>query len=351
MLLCTIGVSVHCIPVKAQDSSLIWLAKHQEKDGHWDSVKYSASKKNDVTATSLALLAFLGAGYTEKVGAELKDNVKRGIDWLKQHQTDKGRIFDKTDATGDFEDGSAICFSTLALCEAAAMADVPETRAAAQKAVDFLTNTYPIRSTKNFEKKEFKMDAKADTVTASLCVFAMKSAKVAKLNVDSGAFDAATEYFDSVQYTAGKGLNSATYFRFKPKQQNSPEHSAQRLTAAGLVARQFMGWKRADLESGAANLVEEYGRPEWDKDDVKVDLLCWWITTLCLFQQGGETWSAWSEQLKRELISEQRRHNDPAGSWDPVGAPGKVWGRVGQTALAALSLEVYYRYRQLVPEK
>ena len=49
------------------EDALKWLANHQEADGHWDTVKYGG-KKADVSMTGLALLAFLGAGHTEKVG-------------------------------------------------------------------------------------------------------------------------------------------------------------------------------------------------------------------------------------------------------------------------------------------
>ena len=38
---------------------------------------------------------------------------------------------------------------------------------------------------------------------------------------------------------------------------------------------------------------------------------------------------------------------DDAGSWNPVGQYSAEWGRVGQTALGCLCLEVYYRYQQL----
>jgi hypothetical protein len=65
------------IPGKA----LRWLGTHQEADGHFDAQKFGAVEKSDVASTSLALLAFLGAGHTEKVGA-YKDNVKRAIAWL-----------------------------------------------------------------------------------------------------------------------------------------------------------------------------------------------------------------------------------------------------------------------------
>ncbi|MBI3828003.1 MAG: hypothetical protein HY291_00705 [Planctomycetes bacterium] len=47
------------------DRALKWLAAHQEVDGHWDCVKYGG-KQADVAVTGMALLAFLGAGHTER---------------------------------------------------------------------------------------------------------------------------------------------------------------------------------------------------------------------------------------------------------------------------------------------
>ena len=47
------------------------------------------------------------------------------------------------------------------------------------------------------------------------------------------------------------------------------------------------------------------------------------------------------------LVNNQCKQGDDAGSWNPVGDFSTEWGRVGQTALGALCLEVYYRYAQL----
>src|ERR1043165_2451615 len=114
----------------AVETGLKWLANHQEEDGHWDSAKYWAETKNDTTVTSLALMAFLGAGHSEKVGG-FKDNVKRAVGWLKQHQEANGRIFDKSDTVKGAGEGGAICFAILGLAEAAAMSRVADTRQAA----------------------------------------------------------------------------------------------------------------------------------------------------------------------------------------------------------------------------
>ena len=116
--------------------ALEWLAKHQDADGHWDAIKNGADFKNDTAVTGLALLSILGAGHTEKVG-QYKDNVKRAVGWLAAHQDDAGRIFDSTDA-GSYRDGDyPQAIVTMALCEAAGMANRPETRATAQKAIDY----------------------------------------------------------------------------------------------------------------------------------------------------------------------------------------------------------------------
>jgi len=48
--------------------------------------------------------------------------------------------------------------------------------------------------------------------------------------------------------------------------------------------------------------------------------------------------------MKKTLCESQAKGGDEDGSWEPVGAYAKNWGRVGQTALCILCLEVYYRY-------
>ncbi|MHC4914591.1 MAG: hypothetical protein ACYTGB_03785, partial [Planctomycetota bacterium] len=48
----------------AVEAALAWLARHQEPAGNWDSKKYGSKWRYDVGMTGLAMLAFLGAGYT-----------------------------------------------------------------------------------------------------------------------------------------------------------------------------------------------------------------------------------------------------------------------------------------------
>jgi hypothetical protein len=122
-------------------AALHWLAYHQEADGHWDARKYGAQYKTDTAVTALSLLAFLGLGHTEKVG-DYKDNVKRAVAWLKSKQAPTGLIFDTSDEGRHYGEGYPGAMATLALVEAAGMANIPDTRAAAQKAIDYCTETH-----------------------------------------------------------------------------------------------------------------------------------------------------------------------------------------------------------------
>jgi hypothetical protein len=70
----------------------------------------------------------------------------------------------------------------------------------------------------------------------------------------------------------------------------------------------------------------------------------WYYGTLALFPQQGPAWQRWNAALQRELLSRQRADGWTAGSWDPTDLWGGYGGRVYSTALAALCLEVYYRY-------
>jgi hypothetical protein len=51
--------------------------------------------------------------------------------------------------------------------------------------------------------------------------------------------------------------------------------------------------------------------------------------------------------MQGSLIPLQRHGGDLDGSWDPVTVWGSYGGRAYTTAMAALCLEVYYRYLPL----
>ena len=81
------------------------------------------------------------------------------------------------------------------------------------------------------------------------------------------------------------------------------------------------------------------------------NLYYWYYGTLAMYQHGGDAWYRWNAQVRDAVVRRQRDRGHSAGSWDPDVSPyGAKGGRVYCTALAALSLEVYYRYLRLYDE-
>jgi len=81
--------------------------------------------------------------------------------------------------------------------------------------------------------------------------------------------------------------------------------------------------------------------PAWESNQSSY---YWYYGTLAAFQHQGELWSRWNPAIKRELLGHQNREGKRAGSWDPKDRYSLLGGRVYQTALCTLMLEVYYRY-------
>ena len=74
----------------------------------------------------------------------------------------------------------------------------------------------------------------------------------------------------------------------------------------------------------------------------------WYYGTYAMYQMGGKHWRAWQKSLKHAVVDTQRKDGDYKGSWDPIGPWGYSGGRVYSTAIMTLSLEVYFRYAQVI---
>ena len=321
------------------NAGLNWLAKHQEVDGHWDCVKYGG-KQADVAVTGLALLAFLGAGHTEKVGA-YKDNVKRAVYWLISIQNEDGKFYKNGETHGV---GYHHAIAGLAMAEAAGMGRVGETTKSAQKGVDYSIDKH--QQGEGSERKAWRYAAKSPTADISVTgwyIMQLKSAKVANLKVDVAGFDGAVRFLDSVEQ---KGAAGDPYGGHRYGY-TDPQSIGHRRCAIGCLGRQFLGSKREDLQGGVEYFVDQGGTPQWNGNGSNVDLYYWYYGTMCVYQQGGDIWKRWNKDMLKALCDNQRKGDDENGSWDPVGAYAEYWGRVGQTALGILCLEVYYRYLPL----
>jgi hypothetical protein len=122
------------------------------------------------------------------------------------------------------------------------------------------------------------------------------------------------------------------------------------MTAVGLLCTQYLGAKPGDprIDEGEKFLMAHLPNAA----DGKV--YYWYYATQVMHNQPGPDWDKWNRQQRTVLIKSQC--GDPGcanGSWDPVKGMSE-WasqgGRLMMTSLAALTLEVYYRYLPLYKE-
>ncbi len=319
----------------AVDRALEWLWRHQAADGHWDGESTFKGKKyepddpgenTDPGVTGLAILAFLGAGNTEKSGKEkFQKTVRKGVAWLIRKQKANGSIGEGYDGKLGYNHPIA----GLALAEAFGMAQVAATGRAAQKAVDYSTKVHQVE----YGGWRYKAQMAADTSVTGWFVMQLKSSLIAGLKVSGRGFQGAARFLETVTKEGGK-------IAYKPSERGTPT-----MTAVGMLCRQFMGMKRDDpILTGGANYLARFP-PEWDENTSTANFYNWYYGTLVMFQMGGEWWNVWNATLS-DLLTERQRRGPPAvdGSWDPDGFWCSSGGRVYSTALGCLCLEVYYRY-------
>ena len=100
----------------------------------------------------------------------------------------------------------------------------------------------------------------------------------------------------------------------------------------------FRGWQHSDprVLEGAAYL---------ERQGISThDIYRNYYLTLLLFHVGGRTFDEWNPRMRDSLIKSQERSGHAKGSWYFEDKWCEVGGRHYTTAMAAMTLEVYYRF-------
>jgi hypothetical protein len=310
--------------------ALKWLAAHQESDGRWDCKKYGGGNHggDDVAVTSLAMLAFLGNGNSAKFG-KYRHNVRSATEWLLTQQNENGLIGIHRYTGG---------ISTMAISEAFGMGD-NSIRSKAQAAVD-----WAVRSQNTTGGWDYAPNSsRTDTSVTGWWIMGLKSAKVSGLNVPYETMDKALEYMRACTNDNGNSSYSSKGGTIKKG------GGSDRMTAVALTCLQFLGVAREDamVDSAAKNTINHLPNPN------KFDFYLTYYQALGLFQTGikKDYWLKFNPAMKDMLITTQVKEgtvNENKGSWNyDSDKYGPSWGRVGQTALGALMLEVYFRYEEV----
>jgi hypothetical protein len=314
---------------RAVAMALDWLARHQSPSGRWDGDRFDVGcgrcagtqrVKCDVALTGLSLLCFTAADHTHVKAGPYREVVERGVRWLLAQQADDGGLLRDESM---YSHGIA----TIALAEAYGMTGDARLEDAVKAAVDFI---YDARNT-NVGGWRYRPGQMGDTSVLGWQIMALTSARRAQIEVPDEAFDVADHWLGLVGQSSRPGL-----YAYQPQRQVTPA-----MTAEGMFVRQLLGTDRDDprMRGSAAYVLQN--PPRWEPG---ANTYYWYYATLALFQHQGRPWARWNEAVKDVLLANQRTAGRAAGSWDPEGQWARVAGRVYQTAMATLTLEVYYRY-------
>jgi hypothetical protein len=345
-------------------AALRWLARHQGPDGSWGVQGHlktcgaklpgtcapnpsTAHDDFDAGVSGLAILAFLGAGYSHLSkdtydGICFGDVVRRGIQWMITHQDAEGCIGSRTAHKHMYN--HAIC--ALALVEAHGLTGSALFKENAQRAVDYLVAAQNAGKGWRYAERT----GENDTSVTGWAVMALKSAELSSLRFPRSAYDGVRSWLDEV--TEESYYRAGYTFRGTGKvfcEHNESFNHHEALSAIGAMARVFMDHRSDARVKGAVGLCLQ-DLPAWRGKDI--DFYYWYYASLALFQvEGGSgaNWKRWNDALTEALVKPQNRADTGCkfGSWEPIDRWSCEGGRVYATAINALTLEVYYRYESV----
>lgn len=392
----------------AVERSLRWLAANQSADGNWNAEEQGAGRLEkdengrafvgrgaDTGLTALVVLSFLGAGYTHEGGRYAPD-VDRAIDWLIRQQGDDGNLCGNAEVYGRMY---CHAMATYALAEAYGMQqdeilgpiiepdvfhlpsevailsatriagavtaqpaliltvaeDDPRRQAAEQYAyslrrVDDLRLRSALSKAVSFTIGmqdptsggwRYRRLQEGDVSMFGWQMMSLKSAELAGVAVPSRVTTRMRDFLEAVKQGDHGGLFG--YRRNVVRNGQNTEPVTPTMTAEALFCQQMLGYPR---ESEASRESIEFLMSNSPRLS-EMNFYYWYYGTLAMYQYGGRPWQDWNAAVRDLLVSEQVQNGPNAGSWDPNDRWGRNGGRLYSTALATLTLEVYYRFLPL----
>lgn len=315
---------------RAVRRGLRWLAAHQLDDGSWSfdhnksicrgQCRNTGVEPSTTASTAMALLPFLGAGHTHIEG-DYQDNIRRGLYYL-------GKRARLTANGTDLREGTMYGhgLATIALCEAYAMTDDPGLQGFAQGAIDFIVYAQDVSG----GGWRYMPGEPGDTTVTGWQLMGLKSGQMAGLSVPSPTIFQVRRFLDGVQYDDGSQYG---YMGPRPRKTT---------TAVGLLCRMYTGWRHNHpaLQRGVVYLSN------WGPSQENIYYN--YYATQVMRHWGDRLWKRWNAKMREQLINTQATKGHESGSWYFNGDFGSQrGGRLYCTAMAVMTLEVYYRYMPL----
>jgi len=352
--------------------ALDWLAAHQSRDGHWSCAAFdeqcghlgtdtvcdgAGSPAFDVGVSSLALLAFLGAGQTDRRG-EHATTVRDGLRFLVNVQQPDGNFGSPTSAQSTYDH----VLATLALVEAWELSGQElRFRAPAERGLAHLAALRNPGGAWRYRPFHPEMSTTPNDMSVTgWAILTLTMARNYGLRIDDRALADALAFLDEMTDPA-TGITGYSSRGGRPAREAGseaiwPAAQSESMTAVGVLCRIFADpdlsqpGEREKVELGVAAIAAL--PPLWsDELPGRRDFYFWYYGSYALFQVRGETWikgepwKAWERALLPAIAGHQQREGERRGSWDPQPDPwGSTGGRVYSTAILALTLEVFSRY-------
>ncbi|MCG8586473.1 MAG: terpene cyclase/mutase family protein, partial [Pirellulales bacterium] len=323
---------------KAVEEALKWIARHQNPtDGGFSFEHRVANCKCGNTgshgrngATGLALLPFLGAGYTHQAGPYKKE-IGAALSFLirqmKPHKESQGGSL--WEEKGQMY-SHGLC--AIALAEAYGMTKDSRLRAPTLAALRYIVYAQDPKG----GGWRYKPREGGDTSVVGWQLMALKSGKMAGIDIPEVVLRRANHFLKSVSAESGTwyGYTGSAKGRYAT-------------TAVGHLSRMYLGVGRDDpsLQRGVVQMDKR--GPNFG------DMYYNYYASQVMHHYGGQPWDRWNRRMRDTLIDRQEKRGHEKGSWMFSGSDHgfKAGGRLYSTAMAAMMLEVYYRHMPLYQDK
>jgi hypothetical protein len=334
----------------AVELGLKWLAAHQLPDGGWDLNHQVGPGRHRQSpdpgagdarfgASGLALLPFLGKGYTHTEG-KYQATVRNGLAFLIRNIKSEGANGGSyADARGNMY-SHAIC--TICLCEAFGITKDPKLREPSVAALRFIVHAQdPIGGGWRYAPQQA-----GDTSAVGWQLMALKSGSMMGEQAPPFVFERTKKFLNFVQSHGGTRYGYA----------GPSEFPGRGTTSVGVLSRMYLGWnKDNETLKEAVNYLSELGPDTRMREpggkveaDAEANMYYNYYTTQIMRHYGGKPWGKWNEEMREFLIKSQAKEGFSEGSWFfDNGHSSQVGGRLYSTAMAIMTLEVYYRHLPL----
>ena len=312
---------------RAVDLALRWLSNRQSADGSWSINNDNPKPSLNVNgATGLAALPFLAAGCLDST-SEYKDAVESGLNYLIQH----GKTGEDFNGVRYCEPGEPFynhALATLALGEAAVRTGKSEFYNAAKGALDYIAYC------QNPDTGVWDGGLSGQFDNLFNTAWSVEALRIAYRTSYDSAFESTRKvrnFLDSVQNASNDARTASDSITSKAAQE--------------LLLRMYL--YRFDSIPDQERSVEQLCKTGPTND-------CYYnfIATQIMFNYGGAPWKEWNAAMREKLINAQIQTGAEVGSWDfsneenrqNSGFPSSP---LIDTALSALTMETYYRYKPL----